>query len=127
MVVCATQTIGAKQNPFRNDNITEIEEDEGNKGIGDLEMFQADSNDYKWMNDFGDYVNISNVAWIILLTILLLIVCINCYIIIIRRKSNAKRDNIIIMSLCFVFVILHCIFLLKSMIVSYASFLNFSI
>ena len=107
--------------------ITEVEQDEETKGIDDLERFEVDSNDYKWTNDFGDYVNISNVAWIILLSILLLIICINCYIMMIRRKPNVKVDNIIIMSICFVFVILHCIFLLKTMIFAYASFLNFSI
>ena len=65
---------------------------EENKGIGDLQMFEADGSGYKWMNDLGNYVSNSDIAWIILLSILLLITCLNCYILIQRRKSNVKGD-----------------------------------
>lgn len=60
-------------------------------------MFERNANDYKFMVDEG-YKNreILNVVLSVVLTILILITCFNCYVLIKSRKVNVTKGYDII-------------------------------
>ena len=64
----------------------------GNGRFDGWQLLKKAENDYKSMGDQGHYVNIPNVVLIAVLSISILITCLNCYVLIKRRKLNVKRD-----------------------------------